>query len=82
VSLDRIAESMGGKVVLIGNVDPLLIRNGTPEQVRDATRSVIEALGRFRGIIIQDGSNVPPGSPLENINAMMEAAEAYGRYQE
>jgi uroporphyrinogen decarboxylase len=80
VSLNRVAETMGGRVVLIGNVDPMLFRNGTPEQVREATRRVIEALGRFRGIIIQDGSNIPPGSPLENINAMMEAAEIYGRY--
>ncbi|MBP1679508.1 MAG: hypothetical protein H6Q29_1419, partial [Bacteroidetes bacterium] len=23
--------------------------------------------------------NIPPGSPLENINAMMEAAEMYGQ---
>jgi uroporphyrinogen-III decarboxylase len=35
----------------------------------------------LRGLIIQDGNNIPPGSPLANINAMMEAAELYGRYQ-
>jgi hypothetical protein len=32
-------------------------------------------------VIVQDGSNIPPGSPLENINAMMEAAEIHGRYR-
>jgi len=31
-------------------------------------------------LIIQDGNNIAPGSPLENINAMMEAAEEYGSY--
>ena len=80
VDLDRIAAVMGGRVVLIGNVNPLLIETGTPEQVREATRRVIEKLAPYRGLIIQDGNNVPPGSPLENINAMMEAAELYGRY--
>jgi uroporphyrinogen decarboxylase len=79
VSLDRVAESMGGRVVLIGNVDPMLIHTGTPAQVVEATRNVIEKLGPCGGLIIQDGSNVPPGSPLENINAMMVAAERYGR---
>lgn len=80
VNLDRVAEVMGGRVVLVGNVNPMLIHSGTPEQVREATRRVIEKLAHFRGLIIQDGSNIPPGTPLENINAMTEAAELYGRY--
>jgi len=80
VDLDRIAEVMGGRVVLIGNVDPMLIHGGTPEQVREATRVAIEKLAPCRGYIVQDGNNICPGTPLENINAMMEAAEMYGRY--
>jgi uroporphyrinogen decarboxylase len=80
VRLGHVARVMGGRVVLIGNVNPMLIHAGTPEEVREATRAVIETLGPYRGLIIQDGSNIPPGSPLENINAMMEAAERYGRY--
>ena len=79
VDLHRVADVMGGRVVLIGNVNPMLIHSGTPAEVREATRRVIEILGPHRGLIIQDGSNIPPGSPLENINAMMEAAETYGR---
>lgn len=81
VSLKRIAEVMGGKVVLLGNVNPMLIRSGTPAQVREVTRRVIEVLAPHKGLIVQDGNNIPPGSPLENINAMMEAAEIYGRYR-
>ncbi|MCC6801749.1 MAG: hypothetical protein IT319_02605 [Anaerolineae bacterium] len=81
VNLDRVASVLGGRVVLVGNVSPMLIHTGTPEQVREATRAVIDKLAGYRGLIIQDGSNIPPGSPLENINAMMEAAELYGRYR-
>lgn len=80
VNLDQIAEIMGGRVVLVGNINPMLIHSGTPEAVRQAVRQVIEKLAHFKGLIIQDGSNIPPGSPLVNINAMMEAAEEYGRY--
>lgn len=80
VDLDRIAAVMGGRVVLLGNVNPMLIRSGTPDEVRSATRRVIEKLAPLRGFIVQDGNNIPPGSPLANINAMMEAAETYGRY--
>ncbi len=80
VNLDRVASVLGGQVVLLGNVNPMLIHSGTPEQVREAVRQIIEKLGHYGGLIIQDGNNIPPGSPLENINAMMEAAERYGRY--
>ena len=80
VDLDRLAATMGGRVVLLGNVNPMLIYSGTPDEVRDATRTVIEKLASYRGLIIQDGNNIPPGSPLQNINAMMEAAEQYGVY--
>jgi len=81
VDLDRAAEILGGKVVLVGNVDPRLILMGTPDEVRAATQRVIAKLAPYRGFIVQDGSNIPPGSPVENINAMMEAAERYGRYE-
>jgi uroporphyrinogen decarboxylase len=81
VDLDHIARVMGGRVVLVGNVDPMLIYSGTPDDVRLAAKRVIEKLGPTRGLILQDGSNISPGTPIENINAMMEAAELYGRYE-
>jgi uroporphyrinogen-III decarboxylase len=77
VELDRIAAAMGGRVVLLGNVSPLTIANGTPEEVKAATRRVLEKLAPYGGLIIQDGNNVAPGSTPENINAMMAAAEEY-----
>jgi uroporphyrinogen-III decarboxylase len=77
VDLDRIAEAMGGRVVLLGNVSPLTIAHGTPEQVKAETRRVLEKLAPCGGLIIQDGNNIAPGSPVENINAMMAAAEEY-----
>jgi uroporphyrinogen-III decarboxylase len=79
VDLDRVAGVLGGRVVLLGNVDPMLIRAGRPADVRAATRRVLDKLAPLGGLIIQDGNNIPPDSPLPNINAMMEAAEAWGR---
>jgi len=79
VDLDRVGAAMGGRVVLLGNVNPMLIRNGTPMDVRAATRRVLDKLGPLGGLIIQDGNNIPPGSPVANINAMTAAAEEWGR---
>jgi uroporphyrinogen-III decarboxylase len=79
VDLDRIAEVLGGRVVLLGNVNPMLIHAGTPDEVRAATRRVLDKLAPLGGLIVQDGNNIPPGSPVANINAMMAAAEEWGR---
>ena len=81
VDLDRVVETMAGRVVLMGNVNPMLIHTGTADEVRAASQRVIQKLAPHRGFLLQDGSNIPPGSPLANINAMMEAAETAGRYR-
>ena len=81
VDLDRVEEHMAGRVVLDGNVSPLLILRGTPAEVKAAARRVIGKLGPRRGLILQDGNNIAPGSPLENINAMHEAAVEFGPIQ-
>ncbi len=74
VDLDYIAEVMGGKVVLVGNVNPMLIYSGTPEQIKLECKNIIGKLAPYKGFILQDGNNIPPGTPTENINAMMQAA--------
>jgi uroporphyrinogen-III decarboxylase len=81
VELEKIAAVMGGRVVLLGNVNPFLVMQGPPQRIREATRACIEKLAPFKGYIVQDGANIPPGTPLEHINAMMEASEIYGRYK-
>ena len=77
VDLERIGKTMGRRVVLLGNVSPVLIAAGTPDQVKAATRRVIEKLAPYGGLIVQDGNNIAPGSPVENINAMMLAAKEF-----
>jgi uroporphyrinogen-III decarboxylase len=76
-----IKRHMAGKTVLSGGISPVTIHEGTPEEVKMETREAIEVFAPSRGYIIMDGNNIAPESPIENINAMYEAAEEYGRYQ-
>jgi uroporphyrinogen-III decarboxylase len=50
------------------------------ERILEATRTCIETLAPLRGYIVQDGANIPPDTPPEHVNAMMQAAETWGRY--
>jgi uroporphyrinogen decarboxylase len=79
-SLESVARIMGGRVVLQGNVNPMRIAFGSTGEVEAETKLVIDRLGKYRGLILMDGANIPPEAPLANINAMMVAAKMYGAY--
>ena len=70
--------SLAGKTLLHGNLDPMLLYEGTPGSVEETTTKVLEILGPFGGIILGDGYNIVPASPLSNLEAIRRASEQYG----
>ena len=77
----KIAESMGGKVTIIGGVDTENLCQGTPESVREDVRKALVALRNVPGFVLMDGHNVAPGTPVENLNAVTRAAREFGTLQ-
>jgi uroporphyrinogen-III decarboxylase len=72
------ARNLGGRVLLWGNINPMLMLDGTKAQVKQAARELLEGLAPCGGLLLGDGANVCPGTPLENLAALTEAAEEYG----
>jgi len=62
-------------VILAGNLDPagIFVRS-TPDQVRAATRGLREATRTFPNCILSSGCDIPPKTPLENLDAFLAAA--------
>ena len=81
VSPKAAAENLGGNARLWGNINPMLLLNGTKEEVKDAARECVLALGPHGGFMLGDGANVCPGTPLENLAALTEAAQEYSEEQ-
>src|SRR5699024_4599438 len=65
--------------LVIGNIDPAgVIRNGTPEMVRKEKTQLLERCGKYPNFVIASGCDIPPMSPLENIQAFFDTvAEFY-----
>ena len=62
-----------------GNLDPLTLY-GTPERVRQATTRVLAAFKEVRqerGYVYNLGHGIHPGSPIENVQAMIDTVRAY-----
>jgi uroporphyrinogen decarboxylase len=65
---------------LIGNIDAFkLFQKGSPQAVGDATRALLEATRPYRNFAISSGCEIPPGSPLANLNAFFRAVSEFNK---
>ena len=78
VEPEVVAANLGGRTLLWGNIDPMLMKDGTPAAVRAAADHALQVLAPCGGFMLGDGANVCPGTPLRNLAVLTEAAEAYG----
>ncbi len=72
------ARNLGGRVLMWGNINPMLMLTGTPAQVKQAALEALQALAPCGGFMLGDGANVCPGTPTANLAALTEAAQEYG----
>jgi len=77
VDLGEARRILGEEAVLFGNIDPLLLREGTPSSVRDAARRCMEKGGEKGAFVLSSGCLIAADTPLENMQAMIDAAEEY-----
>jgi uroporphyrinogen decarboxylase len=67
--------------VIMGNVDPVIVQEGNPEQVLAlCARSVAEGKDHPGGYALMTGCEVPPQAPPANVSQMVRACREYGRY--
>jgi len=72
------ARNLGGRAYLWGNINPMLMLKGSKTDVKRAAGECLEAIAPCGGFTLGDGANVCPGTPVENLAALTEAAEEYG----
>jgi len=78
IELSEMLKLVPGHIPVFGNVDPAgELRNGTPGSVREATLRVLEACAKHGNFVISSGCDIPPGAPLENIDAFFKAVEEF-----
>lgn len=75
VDLSKVKELLGGRIAFAGNMNPVAImQNATPTEVANACKDCIARTGALPGYVLMPGCDIPPGVPLENIQAMVETA--------
>lgn len=77
----KLKREFGDKICFWGGIDThRVLPFGSPREVRDEVKRVIEELGPGGGYICSSVHNIQKEVPPENICAMLEAALEYGKY--
>ncbi len=70
---------LGDNACIAGNVPASLLITGTPKEVKEYCRKLIEVCGEGGGFILTGGASIDRGDP-NNLRAMTEAVMEYGVY--
>jgi len=80
-NLAELKRHYGQDLVFCGGIDTHhVLPNGTPEEVRQEVRRVLEILAPGGGYLVSSVHTIMDGVPPENILAMVDAVEESGRY--
>ncbi len=76
----EVKKTLGRNACLLGNVPSSLLELGTPQEVTDYVKNLIDTVGRDGGLIICNGAFFDRARP-ENVKAVVETAKQYGVYR-
>lgn len=72
-ALDRVPSSL----IVCGNLDPTnVFYRGTPAEVETEVKRLLTATVGHRNFVLSSGCDIPPRTPMENIEAFFRAAKA------
>ena len=74
--------AVGNRIALMGGVNTLSFINASPEELIEEARVCIAGAARQGGYILGSGCVVPRSAPRENLLALAEAAERFGRKEQ
>ena len=78
---EKLKKEFGGKIVLWGGLDEqFILPFGTQEEVDAEVKRIIEIYAPGGGYVFSPAHVIQPDQPLENIFAMWNAVEKYGKY--
>ncbi|NIO19592.1 MAG: uroporphyrinogen decarboxylase, partial [Candidatus Aenigmarchaeota archaeon] len=79
--LAKAKEVLGDKLVLYGNVPASLLVHGTPKDVEDYCKKLIEDCAEGGGFILSTECETPWDAQPENVRTIIETAIKYGQYR-
>lgn len=78
INMEDALKNLPEDSMIIGNIDPAgVLRNGTTEIIRQETEELLKRCSSYQNFVISSGCDIPPATPLENIDAFFEAVRNF-----
>ncbi len=83
VNFRKLRSDLGPDICIQGGPHVELVRSGTPSEVYSESKRILRS-GILEGrlFLLREGNNLAPGTPIENIEAMVKAGRDFGQFQE
>jgi uroporphyrinogen-III decarboxylase len=78
IDRQRFKETCGDVLCFWGDIPGSLLVTGTPQQVKDAVKTLIDIFGDTGALMIDGSNTVPDEATPENVMAMTEAVHEHG----
>lgn len=78
VDIRKILDQTPPRIPVMGNLDPVgVFRMETPENVFKTTSDLLEATKDYPNFVLSSGCDIPPGTPMKNVESFFDALNAY-----
>ena len=75
VPLEKMLSQMPTDTIVMGNVDPVLFLQGTPEDIRKETEKIFNECSQYDNFMLSSGCDIPALAKWENIDAYFSTIE-------
>jgi uroporphyrinogen decarboxylase len=80
VNMTDILPQVPSDKLVFGNLDPVSVfKNGSPDEIMAKTNDLLLKTAGYKNFVLSSGCDIPPGTPLENIDALFNALEVFNR---
>ncbi|KNY27988.1 uroporphyrinogen decarboxylase family protein [Pseudobacteroides cellulosolvens] len=80
VDMVDIISQIPPRVLVFGNIDPSrVLSHGSTELVKTETLNLLEKMKPYPHFILSSGCDLPPGVPIENLDAFFQALEEFNK---
>ena len=82
IDMEEAIKGLQEDSIIFGNIDPAgILRNSTPDIVKAETKTLMERCCKYPNFVIASGCDIPPQTPLENMDAFFEAVDEFYKEQ-
>lgn len=72
IDLKKALEEIPNDKIVMGNVNPVLFKTATPEDIKNEVQKVFDNCSQYENFMISTGCDVPAQAKWENLNAYFE----------